>query len=268
MWDINSKIMYLKFGELYTSDVLAKTADYIGYYNDCSGFVWSPDNTQIVYQNNVTDDIYILTLADKTIKRMTQEDEYSLNPSWSSDSKKLYYGRYNQIIEINIINNERKILYTGISSYIFFPLITRKHGVIFFSERKLLSYVPENNTLRDFQFISPSDLPEYIGRDEYSSDNYFNYDFFKINAAISHSEDRLLLNSQLITLSEKTRRLINSEPMYSVSWAPFDDYVIYTRFHQGKKTLYIKDMNETLPFNDLDIPILEDVDYCAWSNML
>ena len=62
-------------------------------------FSWSPDGTRIAFSaqrdpdliSNFSDDIYVVTVADKAVKKIVETPGPDTNPKWSPDGKKLAY---------------------------------------------------------------------------------------------------------------------------------------------------------------------------------
>jgi dipeptidyl aminopeptidase/acylaminoacyl peptidase len=63
-------------------------------------FSWSPDGTKIAFNasinpdliNNVTADIYVLTLRDNSVKKLVAQAGPDFNPNWSPDGKWIVFG--------------------------------------------------------------------------------------------------------------------------------------------------------------------------------
>jgi Tol biopolymer transport system component len=94
------------FAQLWTLDVaealqapVSGTQRTKGKAFDVQGFSWSPDGSRIAFAaslnpdliNRVTSDIYVITLADNSVKKVVSLPGPDFSPEWSPDGKQLAF---------------------------------------------------------------------------------------------------------------------------------------------------------------------------------
>lgn len=243
----DTKYSYIKNDILYIANLDGSNETRIGNYSRGRNFVWSPNGRYIAYDDTFHDDIFIIDTNNGYTKKLTENWGESQTPSWSPDSEKVIYSLYNKIMSINISTMKNEVIKKLEDGYVLYPQYVTNTKIIYFHNSKL--YIL--NTKSDKE-----------KKDNEVTSNTFFIDPNSNNIALSNKKNNVALNSNLVSLIDSSKKIISDEVIYSLSWAPNDDYVMYERYGGD---IFLKDLNETLKLDGLDIEINNGITKPSWS---
>lgn len=257
----DTRIAYLKDEDLVVCELFGEDEKTIGLFRDCTNFVWSPDGRYLAYENLLYKDIFIVEVTTGKTTRLTDEDEICQNPSWTADGKRVIYSLYNKIVEVNIETLEKRVIKKlfedyAYYDYVYYPQELDDNRLVFLFQGILYEFDIKSDKVKELELI---DDPDKF---------YYSSSAMK-SLFLSHSKKQLLFGNKTVDLDKKVMGKVNNV-IYKASWSPDDRYIVYST-NKGKKgrSIYLKDMTETLPFKDLDILIFEEwATVPAWSPIL
>lgn len=90
-----SKIAFARSGHLYALNADDGSDRAIMISRDRDGRIrtpaWSPDGTKIAYRVDTSKDIFVMNLANGSVKNLTNDDHDNTSPTWSPDGTMLAY---------------------------------------------------------------------------------------------------------------------------------------------------------------------------------